>query len=214
MIGIYYITTASYKVYLDGFIKSLETFRIGKDKEIILFTDEVIDTTRYAISIKQHIIADAPWPIIALLKIWFINQYKGEYEECYYFNANAQVITDLPLCDNKLLLTRHTHFHKNIDGHDFLNPNEDNPKSLSYIGLHEYIYVQAGFFGGKADIVYKMCEDVSKWVESDLKRRIIPKWHDESYLNKWQTMNSDKCKIINAWDYIELVYNKDFVPKK
>lgn len=52
MIGIYYIATASYKVYLDGFIKSIESFRIGKNKEIILFTDEVIDTTRYTIPIR------------------------------------------------------------------------------------------------------------------------------------------------------------------
>jgi hypothetical protein len=72
----------------------------------------------------------------------------------------------------------------------------------------------ASFFGGKAEIVYKMCEDVSKWTESDLKRFIIPKWHDESYLNKWQTMNSDKCEIINVWNYAELIDNKDFIPKK
>lgn len=214
MVGIYYIATGSYKVYLDGFIKSLENFRIGKDKEIILFTDELIDVTRYIIPIRQHIIADAPWPIIALLKMWFINQYKRGYDECYYFNANAQIITDLPLCDNKLLLTRHTHSHKNIDGHDFLNPNEDNPKSLSYIGLHEYQYVQGGFFGGKAEIFYKMCEDVSKWVESDLKRFVIPKWHDESYLNKWHTMNDGLCEIINAWDNVKLVYNDKFISKK
>jgi hypothetical protein len=214
MVGIYYIATGSYKVYLDGFIKSLENFRIGEYKEVILLIDELIDTTRYTIPIKQFLVSDAPWPIVALLKMWYIYKYRGDYDEIYYFNANAQIITDLPLCDNKLLLTRHTHSHKNIDGHDFLNPNEDNPKSLSYIGLHEYQYVQAGFFGGKAEIVYKMCEEVSKWVESDLKRGIIPKWHDESYFNKWQTMNKNLCKIIHVWNNVKLVYNDKFISKK
>lgn len=74
--------------------------------------------------------------------------------------------------------------------------------------------MQAGFFGGKAEIVYKMCEDVSKWVESDLKRGVIPKWHDESYLNKWVFMNKSQCKMIKAWDYINLRHDKKFIPKK
>lgn len=214
MIGIYYIATGSYKVWLDEFIYSLNNFRIEKDKKLILLVDEQIDTSKYEIEIEQHIISDAPWPIVTLLKMWYIYKYKGNFEEVYYFNANAKIITDLPLCDNKLLLTHHTHSHKNIDGHDFLNPNEDNPKSLSYIGLHEYQYTQGGFFGGKAEIVYKMCEEVSKWVESDLKRGVIPKWHDESYLNKWAFLNKHHCDIIHVWDYVDLVYNKNFIPKK
>jgi hypothetical protein len=179
-----------------------------------LLVDEFVDISSYDIEIEQHIISDAPWPIVALLKMWYISKYREDFEEVYYFNANAQVIRDIPNCGDKMLCTRHS-FHQNIlDGHYFLPIEDDNPKSLSYIGLHDYDYVQAGFFGGRAEIVYKMCEDVSKWVESDLKRGVIPKWHDESYLNKWQTMNSDKCKIINAWDYVELVYNDKFIPKK
>jgi hypothetical protein len=37
-----------------------------------------------------------------------------------------------------------------------------------------------------------MCNDVSKMVEEDLKKNIIPQWHDESYLNKWCVLNKDK----------------------
>lgn len=214
MIGVYYIATGSYKVYIDGFIRGIQNFRMNNSKKIILLVDEFVDISSYDIEIEQHIISDAPWPIVTLLKMWYISKYSEDFEEVYYFNANAQVIRDIPNCGDKMLCTRHS-FHQNIlDGHYFLSIEDDNPKSLSYIGLHDYDYVQAGFFGGKAEIVYKMCEDVSKWTESDLKRGVIPKWHDESYLNKWQTMNSDKCKIINAWDYIELVYNENFVPKK
>ena len=216
MIGIYYIATDTYKCYINGFIESIKNFRVGKKKKIILLIDElqesIIDTND---DIEQHIISDAPWPIIALLKMWYINKYKQDFEEVYYFNANAQVVNDLPDCEDKLLLTRHTHAdHTQFDGHKFMAIQQDNPNSLSYIGYHDYTYVQGGFFGGKAEIVYKMCESVSKWVESDLKRCVIPKWHDESYLNKWHTLNLEKCKVIRAWDYITLIQNKNFKPKK
>ena len=59
-----------------------------------------------------------------------------------------------------------------------------------------------------------MCKDVSEWVESDLKRCIIPRWHDESYLNKWKTLHEDQCNVVRIWDCIHMVYNKDFIPKK
>ena len=214
MIGIYYIATGSYKVYLDGFIKSLKNFRIGRDKEIILLTDEIIDTTRYTIPIKQHFIPDAPWPIVTLLKMWYINEHKGSYDEIYYFNANAQVKEDIVPCGDKMLLTFHSRRQTSLDGSFFMKIVDDNPQSCSYIGYHDYDYVQAGFFGGKAEIVYKMCEEVSKWVESDLKRCIIPKWHDESYLNKWATIHKDEYQIIRAWDSISLEHNDKFIPKK
>lgn len=216
MVGIYYISTGSYKVWLDGFLQSLSNFRVGKDKKLILLVDEPIDTTKYEIEIEQHIISDAPWPIVTLLKMWYIYKYRGDYDEVYYFNANAQVKSDLPDCGDKLLLTRHYKHNPNnaLDGCWFLKIEDDNPKSYSYIGLHEYTYAMASFFGGKADVVYKMCSDVSKWVESDLKRFVIPRWHDESYLNKWQTMNKELCEIINVWNNVELVYNDKFIPKK
>ena len=218
MIGIYYIATDTYKCYIKNFIDTISKFRVGKKKEIIFLVDElqeINDQINKDIKIKQYLISDAPWPVIALLKMWYINKYKQDFEEVYYFNANAQVVNDLPDCEDKLLLTRHTHAdHTQFDGYKFMAIQDDNPNSLSYIGYHDYTYVQGGFWGGNAKIVYDMCESVSKWVENDLKRCIIPKWHDESYLNKWHTLNLEKCKVIRAWDYITLIQNKNFKPKK
>lgn len=216
MIGVYYIATGSYKAYLEDFANSLKNFRAGKDKKIILLVDEEVDTLVWDVYVEQHLISDAPWPIIALLKMWYINKHRGEYEEVYYFNGNTSVIKDVPQCGDKMLLTRHSYHDETLlDGHKFLRIEDDNPKSLSYIGSHSYTYVQAGFFGGNADVVYRMCEDVGKWVEDDLKRGVIPKWHDESYLNKWVTMNASDCKIIDAFnENIDFLNNPNFIPKK
>jgi hypothetical protein len=219
MVGIYYIATGSYKVYFDGFINSLNKFRKGKDKTVIYLTDEinknVINGEYKGIKVIQHMINDAPWPIVTLLKMWFINQHKGDYDEIYYFNANAQCINDIDYINNKLILSCHNCSNGGYDGHRFLKINEDNPLSLAYIGVDEYEYTQAAFFGGDSKIVYKMCEDISKWVEWDLIKGIIPRWHDETYLNKWFYLNKDKCCRIKVFGkYIDLVYNKDFCPKR
>ena len=37
-----------------------------------------------------------------------------------------------------------------------------------------------------------MCKDVYNMCEIDLMKNIIPRYHDESYLNKWVQLNLDK----------------------
>lgn len=217
MIGIYFIATSTYKVYIPEFLDSLEKFRADRKKRVILLVDEIQEVSQKHLEyleIEQHIVSDAPWPIVTLLKMWYIYKYRGNYSEIYYFNANIQIYKDIPQCDGRLIVTYHTHSNREVDGHDFLNPDDDNPKSLAYIGLHNYFYVQAAFFGGNADIVYRMCKDVSEWVESDLKRGVIPKWHDESYLNKWKTLHEDLCEVADIWGkYVFLYEHEDLLPK-
>lgn len=214
MIGIYCIATGSYKVFLYGFLDSLRTLRPTEKKTVILFTDSDDNYESDFLEIVNHRISDTPWPIVILLKMWYINQHPIECDEVFYFDADTLCIRDLPNNNDKLMLTRHTCSDGGIDGHRFMLLNDDNPNSLSYIGRLPYEYVQAGFFYGNSKIVYNMCRDVSCWVEDDLKRGVIPKWHDESYLNKWVFMNKSQCKIIKAWDHINLVRHKNFIPKK
>jgi hypothetical protein len=107
MIGIFGLVTGTYKVYIDGFLSSLENFRVGQEKEIILLTDEIINTDGYKIPITQHLVVDAPWPIVALLKMWYINKYKKDYSEVYYFDIDTQLKKDLPPCNDFMLCTRH-----------------------------------------------------------------------------------------------------------
>lgn len=117
MIGIYYIATGSYKVYIDGFIRSIQNFRINSDKKIILLVDDFVDISYYDIEIEQYIISDAPWPIVALLKMWYIYKYRENFKEIYYFNANAQVIQDVPNYEDKMLCTQHSYHQHILDGH-------------------------------------------------------------------------------------------------
>ena len=72
----------------------------------------------------------------------------------------------------------------------FLNKN-----SVAYIdGL--YAYAQSGFFIGPSEIVFKMCQDVHRMTELDLRKNIIPSYHDESYMNRWIQDNKDSGNIV------------------
>lgn len=54
-----------------------------------------------------------------------------------------------------------------------------------------------------------MCEDISLMVEKDLKKNIIPQWHDESYLNKWRILNNNLVSYQLKKLFAHNVFEKD-----
>lgn len=192
------MATGPYRVYIEDFLDSLANLRPNDDKMVVLLTDNDDETyyTRGYLHIVHHRISDEPWPIICLLKMWYVNKYWVDCNEAFYLDIDTLVTRDLPNISGRIMLTRHTWAWKDgNDGHDFLHLEDDNPESLSYIGRLPYTYVQSGSWGGDAEVVHRMVRDVSDWVEDDLTRNIIPRWHDESYLNKWQVINREYCVI-------------------
>lgn len=50
-------------------------------------------------------------------------------------------------------------------------------------------YAQAAIFFGPASKIRDMSATCWGWTEKDLQNGIIPRWHDESYLNRWMVDN-------------------------
>lgn len=50
-------------------------------------------------------------------------------------------------------------------------------------------YAQAAIFFGPASKIRALSSTCWAWTETDLQRGIIPRWHDESYLNRWMAEN-------------------------
>jgi hypothetical protein len=50
-------------------------------------------------------------------------------------------------------------------------------------------YVCGGFWIGKRDAIKKLILDLSKQVRLDMECNITARWHDESHLNHWATVN-------------------------
>lgn len=208
---IYYISTSNYKMGFEHFRKNISNFLPDSEKTVVVMSDgldewngKIEDGVLYKVYHIQHY----PWPIITLFKMKLILDHWEKADYAFYFNGNLQYnpeCKDNLLDLSKLNVSRHTFCNEGIpyDGSCFEDVSQ---LSLAYIGK-PYAYIHGGFFGGAADIVRKMCEDVSYMVERDLLANIIPQWHDESYLNKWCVDNpalvAPKRKLFSYRDFTE-----------
>lgn len=68
---------------------------------------------------------------------------------------------------------------------------ESNPDSEAYLDDIK-TYVQSSFFGGYSKLVLEVCKELGSWAEKDQSKNIIPKWYDESYLNKYISKNTPR----------------------
>lgn len=201
-LAIYYIATSNYKEGFKYFKQNLEYFYPDMRKTVIVLSDGLMEwnnVTEGDITYKVYPILHMPWPLVALLKMNYILEHKIECDYVCFIQANLQINKDYDYNSaridlSKLNLTRHSYAENTkdnivvLDGYKYAP--SINKDSVAY--LHKpYTYVQSGFFIGASDIVYAMCESVSKMVEIDLRRNIIPQWHDESYLNKWRLLHKD-----------------------
>ena len=200
-LGIYYLATNEYCLGFSNFINSLKNFMPELEKTVLIISDKLEEYDGVEVSgIKCKLcrINHYPWPMIALFKMYNINRFRGNYDYVMYCDSSLifyeQSTVDLNywLESGKIILTRHamSEPYNLNDGEKF---NSYPVKgSISYIDPQvKFTYVQAGFFFGPAKNVYKMCYEISQMVERDLSRRLIPKWHDETYLNRWQIDNKD-----------------------
>lgn len=202
---IYYIATNQYVSGFDLFQKNISKFMPQFEKEVRILSNELrewhkkeIDGVKYNVYYLNH---QYCWPIIALFKMTHILYSFDETADFIcYFNADASYNTEFNNWDlfdyDKLNLTYHAGINNNMqctNAKYFINLSNDNPLSKSYIGHLNYDYIQSGFFFGKANIVKQMCIDINNYIEMDLRKQIIPKWHDESYLNKWALEHKELC---------------------
>lgn len=204
---IYYIATSSYKRGFIAFKNNIHLFMPNMDKTVIVLSDGLQTFNDYeynGVKYKVFHIDHYCWPIIALFKMTHILNHKQDCDFACYFNGDLIPNYKFNSYDTffnytKLNVSHHyfeaIKYNKNYDNTKYLKLSDDIPESMSYIGDQYYNYCQSGFFFGPSDIFFKMCEDISKWVEIDLRNNIIPKWHDETYLNKWCVLNKDLCHI-------------------
>lgn len=215
---IYFIATSSYKDGLALFIKNIHLFLPQMEKKVIVLSDgleEYNDKEINGVKYKVYHIDHYHWPVCALFKLSYIlNHFDFDADYICYFNANLQVsplfskyedVFDL----TKINMSYHANLGENVSNFKCLSLDDDNPKSKSYIGNANYKYIQSGFFIGPKDLLYKACIDIDNWLKEDLKNNIIPKWHDESYLNKWCLVYHN---LVHKGRFMNYLYFREDVP--
>jgi hypothetical protein len=212
-IGIYYIATSNYKVGFKYFKENLKYLFPTLKKKVLILSDGleewdnvVEDNIIYKVCRINHL----PWPIVTLFKMKYIIDYwDNDFDYVFYFNGNLQYNKKAKLqLPDKLIVSTHVMGNCSdvFDGHKFAKIDKN---SVAFIE-EPYKYIHGGLFYGPSTIVKKMCREVCKMCETDLKANIIPQWHDESYLNKWCVDNNDLVLKENIISYNSFSDEKPF----
>lgn len=188
-----YIATGRYTVFWKDFYLSAKKYLLTPprvQKDFFVFTDnEHIDFEENADVFKIYQ-KKLGWPYDTMMRFdMFLTQEEKlkEYDYIYFFNANMEFVApvgDEFLPDESgLVMGLHPGYYgKKPDEY----PYDRNPKSTAYIpygqGKH---YVQGCLNGGTSEAYLKLCHECSKMVHTDLDNNVIPKFHDESVLNKY-----------------------------
>ncbi|MBQ2017041.1 MAG: hypothetical protein II208_00755 [Alphaproteobacteria bacterium] len=205
--AIYFIATSNYKQGFEHFKRNLHLLYPDIKKTVVVLSDGLEEwdgVVENGITYRVFHIEHYVYPIIMLFKMKHILDHKIDCDYVAYLNGDLQVNPDFDFSQidklidlSKFNTTRHAWRCGEIEVFDsylfdkmFLNKN-----SVAYIdGL--YAYAQSGFFIGPSEIVFKMCQDVHRMTELDLRKNIIPSYHDESYMNRWIQDNKDSGNIV------------------
>lgn len=119
------------------------------------------------------------------------------FDYVYFMDVNLDVLTNLneeilPTKDQELVYAIHPwHYRWAMN----LLPYERNEKSKAYIKeVDGKFYVQNVFYGGTKDGFINLSQTIQSWVDSDIKENAIPKWKEESYLNKYLVERQKEAK--------------------
>lgn len=187
----------NYERFTKKLIESINKNIIFENKSIFLIGDNknLISNDLF------YEIKYIPPPLITLLRYYYISQVKEllkDFDIIYYIDSDTEVVSNiymdeiLPESYDQYVVVKH--FYEDYCKTASI---ENNENSMAYIKSIDNYY-QACFYGAFRDTFFKLVDYGERMVNIDLKNRIIAKWYDESYFNKY--MMSKKLKVLSS-DY-------------
>lgn len=202
-IGIVTIATeTTYVEFAKKLLTSIEQyFCAGVNKKIVIITNKPEEFNK----ILTHEIMHIPPPLITLLRFDFFSKVESLFNDCnyvYYIDADCEIVQSIDIKDiipdsnEQYVVVRHP--WAKTDNNTWIL--ENNPKSEAYIE-NVKDYFQGSFYGAEKNTFFKMAIVLNKQVQNDFRNRIITKWFDESYFNKY--MSTQNYKILSDIEYAQ-----------
>ena len=205
------IATKNYINYVNILCDSMQEYCKLKNFDILVLTDREFENNFKKFNVLKHKIQHVPHPIGTLLRYHY-------YLECLdilkQYDYVFHVDSDMKFVDHvgdEILSERvcviHTGYYDKYQTKFY--DLEKNQSSHAYVDVnnHNYSigrYYQNCFQGGSSSEFIKMCSIISEWCSKDLSKNIIPKWHDESYMNKYMYDNKPTLELSPSYAYPEL----------
>lgn len=204
-IGILFIGIGIYNKFWNDFYDTVNrNFCISSVKFFYVFTDDVtLYENKLHENVSIHPVKDRGWILNVMRKSDFFLEIE-EILKCndfiFHLNGNYKVLSPifdseiLPVEKNEWLSVLSFDFYTNISPDNYTY--DRNPCSQAYIpfGGGKY-YFQSGFYGGRTQYFLEMTHWVKKKTDIDLLHKIIPLFHDESYVNKYLLHRNPKMAL-------------------
>jgi len=196
-IGMIYICTGKYKIFLENYLKSCEkNFLLDCEKKYFIFCDSDIDeiVKKYNINYEYIFQEKLPFPFPTLKRFHMINSIKEKYKDInYIFFTNANMIFNENTLKEEILPNYEDNFLVSVEHPGYFNQNNCNnfpyERKMMSSAFIEYgygkKYYQGCFFGGRKQEFLNMSEELEKNINYDLNNNYIAIWHDESHTNKY-----------------------------
>jgi hypothetical protein len=201
-IGILVIATNKYVKFTFPLYESAKKhFMQGHEVTMFVFTnmpDVPVGTVRVE---QEHL----PWPMPTLMRYHvFLKNRELLKDMDYLFYSDADMLFVDAVGDEalgSLVATTHPGF---FNKHKSQYSYERRPESAAFMGPNDgYAYFAGGFNGGKRDTFLGMAEEIKKMIDSDAQKGIVAVWHDESYMNKYLSMNMPTNVLNPSYCYPE-----------
>lgn len=190
-VGLLVIATNKYIRFIQPLLDSMRRwFLPGHEVTMFVFTDAE-STPAGTVRLHQ---AHMPWPNPTLLRYHVFTDNAAALREMdYLFYSDADMRFENHVGDEvlgDLVVVRHPGFWDKPYPVVY-DSYEHRPESNAFVPRGKGgTYFAGGFNGGKRDKFMAMAIQIRAWVDDDLRRGIVAKWHDESYLNKYMTSQS------------------------
>lgn len=221
-IGILYICSGQYITFWKDFYDSFEDkFLNNTIKHYFVFTDHKNIYQKENPRVHIHSVDNLPWPLPTLLKYHMFLEYKVELKNMdYLYQSNANIICSqtvteeefLPDGSEEVFFTIHPGF---LNVHSEHCPFERRKESAAYVPHSKKAkYVFGAMNGGRSNSYLEMIQNIENNIEIDLKKNIIAKWHDESYVNHYAAYLENKKLLSPAYCYpvgFEVKYPKKII---
>lgn len=195
-----FFATGPYIAFWKRYYDSFEKFFLPQwEKHYYVFTDQEDIYQAKAPNVHRIYQKHLPWPLITLLKYNIALEYEAElleYDFVMQTNANVEcceIVTPDEILPNAekgehlgCIIHAGIWWNKKYYSNPCYYPYDRNPKSKAYIPYNwgqKYVF-GAGVCGTGCEYVAFMHE-IANRVTFDLQHNIIPKWHDESYVNHY-----------------------------
>ncbi len=194
VINIFYICTGEYKRFFDKFYLSCEDKFIPEfEKKYYVFTDSDRIYFRKYLNVEVINVEKNCWPLNTLLRFSYFLKVIDKLQTnsyTFFFNANAVIVKEIPFStfmESDLIGVIHPGYKNRIS---ILYPWERRKNATCYLGyLKKGIYYQGCFNGGKTASFKRLIQICNMMTMADLKKNLIAKVHDESYLNYYYYYN-------------------------